>query len=83
MLSLKYADGTEAHLGDRVRITNGDAGTVIASMDTDEYGPEATKENWAHMGNGILVRTDRGALVQFDDTHSRLVSRDEIRSPSR
>jgi hypothetical protein len=58
--------GTEARLGDRVRITNGDTGTVVASMDTDEYGPEAAKENWAHTGGGILVRTDRGALVQFD-----------------
>jgi hypothetical protein len=80
---MKYIDGTEARLGDRVRVTNGDTGTVIASMDTDEYGPEATKENWAHMGEGILVRTDRGALVQFNDSHSRLVSRDDVSNPSR
>ena len=80
---MKYADGTEARLGDRVRITNGDTGTVIASMDTDEYGSEATQENWAHMGAGILVRTDRGALVQFDDSHSRLVSRDDVNGRSR
>jgi hypothetical protein len=80
---MKYADGTEARLGDRVRITNGDIGTVIASMDTDEYGSEATKENWAHMGAGILVRTDRGALVQFDDAHSRLVSLDDVNGRSR
>jgi hypothetical protein len=80
---MTYADGTEARLGDRVRITNGDTGTVIASMDTDEYGSEATKENWAHMGAGILVRTDRGALVQFDDAHSRLVSRDDVNGRSR
>ena len=73
---MKYADGTEAHLGDRVRMTNGDTGTVIASMDTDEYGPEATKENWVHMGPGILVRTDHGALVQLDDSHANFVFRD-------
>jgi hypothetical protein len=41
---MKYSDGSVAHLGDRVRITNGDTGTIIASMDTGEYGPEATKE---------------------------------------
>ena len=41
---MKYADGTEAHLGDRVRVTNGDTGTIIASMDTNEYGPEAPKQ---------------------------------------
>jgi hypothetical protein len=80
---MKYADGTKARLGDRVRITNGDTGTVIASMDTDEYGPEATRDKWAHTGNGILVRTDRGALVQLDDDHSRLVTREEVNGPSR
>jgi hypothetical protein len=80
---VKYADGTVAHLGDRVRITNGDTGTIIASMDTHEYGPEAAKENWEQMGPGILVRTDRGALVQFDDSHSRLVSREGATNPSR
>jgi hypothetical protein len=80
---MKYADGTEARLGDRVRITNGDTGTVIASMDTDEYGPEATRESWENTGDGILVRTDRGALVQLDDSHSKLVTRDDGNSPSR
>ena len=80
---MKYADGTEVRLGDRVRITNGDTGTVVASMDTNEYGPEAPRENWAHMGEGILVRTDLGAIVQFDDSHSKLVSRDISDSQSR
>jgi hypothetical protein len=80
---MKYADGTQARLGDRVLITNGDAGTVIASIDTDEYGPEASKENWAHAGEGILVRTDRGALVQLDNSHSKLVSREQLGTPSR
>lgn len=80
---MKYADGSVAHLGDRVRITNGDTGTVIASMDTEEYGPEAAREDWVHVGGGILVRTDRGALVQFDDSHSKLVSRDDANTPSR
>ena len=64
---MKYDDGTVAHVGDRVRISNGDTAVVIASMDTGEYSSEATKHDWEHLGAGIIVRTDAGALVQFEE----------------
>jgi hypothetical protein len=67
---MKYKDGTEVHLGDRVETRSGDKGTVIASIDADEYGPEAKKEDWAYLGDGIVVRTDRGAFVRFESSDS-------------
>ena len=54
-------------MGDRVRIRNGDTGTVIASIDAHEYTLEAKQEDWAYLGTGIVVRTDAGALVRFAD----------------
>jgi len=74
---MKYADGSDARLGDRVRIVNGDTGVIVASMDTNEYSAEYPAENYAHLQTGILVLTDRGALVRFEDPdHSRLLSKD-------
>jgi hypothetical protein len=64
---MKYDDGTVARVGDRVCIRNGDTGVVIASMDTGEYSSEATKHEWEYLGTGIIVRTDAGALVRFED----------------
>jgi hypothetical protein len=66
-IAVKYDDGTVARVGDRVRIRNGDTGVVIASMDTSEYSSDAPKSDWEHVGPGIIVRTDAGALVQFED----------------
>jgi hypothetical protein len=63
---MKYADGTPARLGDRVLIRNGERGVVVASMDTGEFTPEFPQANWGHY-TGILVRTERGALVRFED----------------
>ncbi len=34
---MKYADGTEVRLGERVRIGNGDIGIVVVSIDTNEF----------------------------------------------
>jgi hypothetical protein len=63
---VKYDDGTVACVGDRVHIRNGDTGVIIASMDTGEYSSDAPKSDWEHVGPWIIVRTDAGALVQFE-----------------
>ena len=49
-------------------------------MNTDLKPPS---KNWDESGPGILVRTDRGAIVQLDDSHSQLVSRESAPNPSR
>jgi hypothetical protein len=63
---MKYHDGTEMHVGDRVRIKNGDTGVIVASMDTGEFSSDYPKENWGDLKTGILVRTDKGAIVRFE-----------------
>lgn len=74
---MKYQDGTEAHLGDRIRIINGDAGVIVASMDTSEFSREYPAEDYAHLKTGILVLTDKGALIRFEGTeHSELLLRE-------
>jgi hypothetical protein len=72
---MKYADGFDISLGDRVQVSNGDVGSVVASVDSDEYNPEYPKENWAELKTGILVLTDRGALVHFGEEHSHLLTK--------
>lgn len=73
---MKYRDGTEMHVGDRVRIKNGDTGIIVASMDTEEFSPDYPKENWEDLKSGIVVLTERGALVRFDEDFPQdLVSR--------
>ena len=64
---MKYADGSEARIGDRVLIRNGDAGTIVISVSTNEYGPEFPRDKWKSLRSGVLVRTDKGSLVHFED----------------
>jgi hypothetical protein len=65
---MKYTDdGTEVRMGDRVRLYDMDLGTVVCSVDTDEYSEEFPK-SWAKtLKNGVLVETDSGALVHMED----------------
>ena len=64
---MKYPDGTEARLGDRVQLSNGESGTVVFSIDTDEYSADFPKEQWNYLARGIMVKTDAGAFVHFEE----------------
>jgi hypothetical protein len=72
---MKYVDRREAHVGDRLQISNGDVGVVVASIDTGEYSPEFPSEGWAELKQGIMVLTGNGALVHFEHSHSILLSK--------
>lgn len=62
-----YSDGVEAKLGDRVRFSNGDTGTIVFSIDTDEYSEGFPKKEWEYLNKGIMVKTDAGALIHYED----------------
>jgi hypothetical protein len=74
---MKYADGTEVKLGERVRVSSGYAGIVVASMDTNEFDRGCSAEDWADLKTGILILTDTGALAHFEDPlDSKLFTRE-------
>jgi hypothetical protein len=79
---MKYADGvTDARLGDRVLIWNDEEGLVVASMDTGQYSAEYPEADWGYLKTGVIVRTDKGAVVRFEDPSPPLllVSRDSTK----
>jgi hypothetical protein len=72
---MKYANGTEVKLGERVRVSSGYTGVVVASMDTNEFDHGISADDWAK--TGILILTDTGALAHFEDPlDSKLFTRD-------
>lgn len=58
--------GKLIRLGDRIDIGSAEKGTVVFSLDTDEFGQDFPKAEWAYLGTGIMVQMDGGALVFFD-----------------
>ena len=62
---MHYPDGSEIKLGDRVIIFNVDSGYIVASMDRGEYSDTFPKKDWAYLREGIMVQTDKGALVHL------------------
>jgi hypothetical protein len=62
---MNYLDGSQIRTGDRVRLRTGDVGTVVFSIDTDEYSEHFPKDDWVYLREGIMVKTDKGSLVHL------------------
>jgi hypothetical protein len=43
---MKYPDGQEARLGDRVELWEQNEGAVVCSLDTNEYSADYPREHW-------------------------------------
>src|SRR5688572_850251 len=71
---VRYSDYNEAKLGDEVAIDDIYKGVVVACVDTDEYSASCPREEWAHLGTGIVVDTNFGGLVHYPDgDHEHIV----------
>ena len=62
---MRYQNGQEARLGDKIVLSNGKTGVVVLSVDTDEYSEEFTKRNWGYLKQGILVKFEDYGLIHY------------------
>jgi len=75
---VRYADNNEAKVGDHVAIDVKHKGVVVADLDGGEFSEHCPEAQWKHLGTGILIDTDFGGLVHYQegtDEHIVLVRR--------
>ena len=75
---MKYPDGKEAKLGDRVELWPDNRGTVVCAIDAGEYAVDYPKEQWAYLGRGIVVLSEKAGLIHYAEPEQgmRLLKRD-------
>ena len=62
---MKYWDGQEVKVGDRVKYGEDEGGLVVSSMDTDEYSDEHPKEQWGYLKKGVMIEFPTMGLIHF------------------
>ncbi|MBB3045896.1 hypothetical protein FHR99_000132 [Litorivivens lipolytica] len=63
---MKYTDGNQAKVGDQVLIGKKYHGVVVADIDAGEYSIEYPREQWSYLISGVMIDTDFGGLVHYD-----------------
>ena len=69
---MKYPDGKEAKIGDKVQLWNGCYGVVICSMDTNEYSADYPKKEWQYLKSGVMIKTDKAGLIHYIESDEDL-----------
>jgi len=64
---MKYADGQDVKLGDRVRLGHDDGGVVVASIDTGVYSDRHSEAQWSYLKKGVMVEFPTYGLIHYED----------------
>jgi hypothetical protein len=54
---MRYPDGQEIRLGDRMKLWDGSEAIVVCSIDTREYSRDFPGEHWEYLARGIVIST--------------------------
>jgi hypothetical protein len=64
---MRYPDGQSICLGDKVSIGEDSEGTVVCSIDTNEYSDEYPKAEWGYLNRGVLIRFPLRGLIHYEE----------------
>ncbi len=68
---MKYPDGQEVKLGDKVKLGQDD-GVVVCSIDNAEYSNDYSKEQWGYLKNGVMINFPSYGLIYYEEPESDL-----------
>ncbi len=80
---MKYPDGQEVRLGDRVILGRNVNGVVVASIDTNEYSNEYPAAQWSYLKKGAMIEfAGSYGLIHYEepDPDLQLLARASDRS---
>ena len=69
---MKYPSGEQARIGDQITIGSW-KGTIVCSMDDDQYSVDHPKTHWAYLGRGVMVLTDAAGLIHYKEPDHEMV----------
>ena len=69
---MKYPDGQEVRLGDKVRLGQDCGGVVVCSIDTGEYSPAYQPAEWSHLRRGVLINFPTLGLIHYEEPEADL-----------
>jgi len=69
---MKYADGLEMRIGDRVRLGEDDGGVVVCVIDTGEYSEAHPEAQWGYLKKGAMIEFPMYGLIHYEEVEDDL-----------
>ena len=76
---MKYADGQQVQVGDRVGLGVDEGGVVVCSIEDCVFTDGHTADQWAYLRKGFMVEFPTLGLIHYEAAEEdlRLISRAE------
>ena len=74
---MKYSDGQDVRLGDRVSLGQDSEGVVVCSIDTGEYSGAYPETQWSYLKTGVMINFPSYGLIHYTEPELdlRLIAR--------
>ena len=69
---MKYADGQHVSVGDRVKLSSSQIGTVVCSIETSQFTTKFPQSDWGYLKSGIIIETDSGEVFHYTEADEDL-----------
>ena len=78
---MKYIDGQDVRLGDRVALGKDEGGVVVCSIDTGEYSSDHTEAQWGYLKKGVMIEFPLYGLIHYEEPEEdlRLIARAQLK----
>ncbi|MES2538888.1 MAG: hypothetical protein V4632_23765 [Pseudomonadota bacterium] len=63
---MKYSDGREVKLGDKVKLGEDSGGVVVCSIDTGEYSDDHPESAWGYLKKGVMISFPKYGLIHYE-----------------
>jgi hypothetical protein len=64
---VKYPDGQDVRLGERVKLGQDGGGVVVASIDTNGYTSEHSEAQWGYLKKGVMIEFPKHGLIHYEE----------------
>ena len=64
---MKYSDGQEIRLGDKVRLGQDEGGVVVCSIDTGEFSDDYPMSQWGYLKKGVMINFPLYGLIHYEE----------------
>lgn len=69
---MKYSDGQEIRLGDKVRLGQDEGGVVVCSIDTSEFSDAYPMSQWGYLKKGVMINFPLYGLIHYEESEPDL-----------